>query len=434
MFKYVLFILIFLAIFLLMNPVAIVKIQPIILGNKYTTINEKGNKAENEISQKNMILTKVVKWQKHKLIKEGGPITGLIKGIVEIKSWKYYKKTFISNDGRIIDFQRGSVTTSEGQAYAMRRAVMMDDKKTFDKVYDWTKNNLQHKHDKLFAWLWGPTKAPNPGNISGSIQYGIIDQNGATDAGVEIAIDLILASKIWKQESYMKDALAILDDIWNKETIVIRGERILVAGINQKLGKNVEVNPSYFMPYGFRIFAEVDEKHNWQTIVNSSYKLTNICIDNIESGLPPDSFYINKLTGDIIFDPEKSDFSYDAVRVFYRFFVDYLLTKDSRAEKLLSKSKIFIVNWRRDGFFFTNYKQNGKLKDYNEPIGSIALLLPVIKYYDKNTAEDIYRRKILSQYHFKGYWEDPLNYYAQNLVWFGVWLYQSEGNVRAYKY
>lgn len=433
MFKYILLFLIVFVLIHFMKPVITEKIQPI-MGNKYITTNVKGNQNQNELknemSGKNQIITKVIEWQKPKLIKEGNLIVGLVEGFFEIRSWNYYKKIFVSDDGRVIDYQRGSVTTSEGQAYTMRRAVMMRDKKTFDKAYNWAKYNLQHKNDKLFAWLWGPKEI----GIGGEIKNKIIDQNGATDADIEIAIALVLASKIWQQESYMKDALAIINDIWNKETIVIRGERILVAGFNQKMGKYVEVNPSYFMPLGFRIFAEVDDKHNWQKLVNSSYRLTNLCIDNIKSGLPPDFFYIDKSTGKIILVEGKSDFSYDAIRVFYRFYIDYLLTEDSRAEKLLSKSKFFINRWKRDGIFYTNYKQNGEPKDYNEALGSIALLLPVIKHYDKHVASDIYRNKMLMNYHFEGYWGDPLDYYAQNLVWFGVWLYQSEKNVRVYKY
>lgn len=433
MFKYILLILIVIALIFFMKPVVTEKIQPS-MDNKYTTtnvrVNKNQNELKNEMSERNRIITKVIEWQKPRLIKEGNPIVGLIEGFFEIKSWNYYKNIFISDDGRVIDYQRGSVTTSEGQAYAMRRALMMRDKETFDKSYNWVKNNLQHKYDKLFAWLWGPKEI----GIGGEIKNKIIDQNGATDADVEIAIALVLASKVWQQESYMNDALAIINDIWNKETIVIKGERVLVAGLNQKMDKYVEVNPSYFMPLGFRIFAEVDEKHNWQLLVNSSYRLVNLCIDNIKSGLPPDSFYINKVTGQIILVDGKSDFSYDAVRVFYRFYIDYLLTEDSRAEKLLSKSKFFIDRWKRYGIFYTNYKQNGEPKDYNEAIGSIALLLPVIKHYDKHVASNIYRRRILANYHFEGYWGDPLDYYAQNLVWFGVWLYQSDKNVRVYKY
>lgn len=349
---------------------------------------------------------------------------------IESKSWKFYKKTFISNDGRVIDPLRSSISTSEGQAYAMRRSLMMKDKITFDKTYNWAKYNLQHKDDKLFAWLWGQK---NPGKQR-KIEYGILDQNGATDGGTEIAICLIFAYKIWNQENYINDALGIIKDIWDKETIEIKGERILIAGINQKKMENVEINPSYFMINTFRNFAKVDTEHDWQKVVDSSYRLTNWCIDHIKSGLPPDVFYINKNTGVITFDKDKSDFSYDAVRVFYRFYIDYTVNKDPRAKKLLSKSKIFINRWKREKRFYTCYKQNGSPKNYDEAIGSIAIILPVIKMYDKKVADEIYKTRIEAKYNNKGYWNNPMDYYAQNLVWFGNWLYQHEENIKAFKY
>lgn len=349
-----------------------------------------------------------------------------------VESWEYYKKTFISSDGRVIDYQKASITTSEGQAYAMRRALLMRDKETFDKTYNWTKYNLQHKQDKLFAWLWGQKK---PVHEQGEIKYGIIDQNSASDAGVEIADCLILASKVWNQPYYAVEAKGILNDIWNKETIQIKGERILVSGINQKnSSENIEINPSYFMPNSFKTFAKVDKTHKWLQLVNSSYRLTNWCITHIPSGLPPDVFYMNKKTGEIIFERDKSDFSYDAVRIFYRFYIDYKLSKDARAEKLLSKSKLFLSRWKNEEKFYTNYKQNGELKDYNEPIGSIALIVPVIKIYDKNAAEEIYKSRIRDKCNNEGFCEVPMDYYAQNLIWFGNWLYLNEKNVQIYKY
>lgn len=354
----------------------------------------------------------------------------LVKIMIENNSWHYYKKTFISKDGRVIDHQRGSVTTSEGQAYAMRRALLMYDKGTFDKTYDWAKYNLQRKNDKLFAWLWGKM---DPGQ-KGEVEYGVLDEDGASDAGTEIAVSLIFAYKVWGQKSYLDDALKIMNDIWDKETVEIKGERIIIAGDNQKSLENVEVNPSYFLIYGFRVFAEVDKEHDWQKLVDSSYRLINYCIDNIPSGLPPDIFYINRKTGEIIFDKEKSDFSYDAVRVFYRVYIDYILTKDQRAKALLSKSRLFVNRWKREYKFYTCYKQDGQLKNHDEAIGSIALLLPVIKMYDKNVAEEIYQNRIKAKYNRKGYWGDPMDYYAQNLVWFGNWLYQNEENVRSFKY
>lgn len=399
------------------------------LGDYYqsTLIN---NLSKQTPKQKTSALHQNTEWEKYKQHKGEYFFPSAQKNSVETNSWKFYKKTFISNDGRVIDHQRGSVTTSEGQAYAMRRALIMGDKVTFDKTYDWAKYNLQHKFDKLFAWLWGPKNLGRPGEA----KYGIIDQNSATDADTEIAVTLFLAAKVWKQEIYKQDALGIINDIWKKETIVIKGERILTSGVRQTKAENVEINPSYFMPYSYRLFAEVDPHHDWQKLVDSSYRLTNWCVNNIPSGLPPDFFYINRNTGLITFDKDKCDFSYDAVRVFYRFYVDYILTRDPRAKNILSKSNIFIDRWKKEGTFYTCYKQNSELKNFDEALGSIALILPVIKMYDKNAAEEIYRTRIKAQYHRAGYWDNPINYYAQNLIWLGIWLYQNEENIRSFKY
>lgn len=352
------------------------------------------------------------------------------KEVMLVNSWKYYKRTFISDDGRVIDHQRGSVTTSEGQAYAMRRALLMRDKETFDKTYNWAKYNLQHKHDSLFAWLWGPEQSATKGKVI----YKILDQNGAPDAGVEMAACLFLASRIWKQTNYREDAQKMINDIWNKETVKIKGERILISGVNQNRKLDVEINPSYFMYYSFRIFAQEDKAHDWNKLVDSSYRLTNWCINNIESGLPPDFFYMNRFTGKITLHPDRSDFSYDAIRVFYRAYIDYSLTKDPRALKTLARSNFFLNRWKRDGKFYTNYEQNGDIKDYDESIGSIALLLPLIKMYDKQAAKEIYASRIKAKCYKTECWGDPINYYAQNLVWFGNWLYLNENNIKLFKY
>lgn len=434
MFKYILLFLIL--IILLGHQQLIDAMQSLhnnLVGYDETAITNNDSKmmdSQKSFYQKDLTLRKITKWQVHKRYKGESFFSWLSIATMENNSWKYYKKMFLSEDGRVIDPLRDSVSTSEGQAYVMRRALIMKDKVTFDKAYNWAKYNLQHKHDKLFAWLWGQKNIDQQREI----EYGIIDQNSASDADIEISVCLIFAYKLWDQENYINDAFGILKDIWDKETIEIKGERILISGVNQNRAKNVEVNPSYFMIYSFRMLSDIDKEHDWNKLVNSSYGLTNWCIDHIESGLPPDIFYINRKTGVITFDKDKSDFSYDAVRVFYRFYVDYIITGDLRAEKLLSKSQIFSNRWRHEKKFYTNYKQNGELKNYDEAIGSIALILPAIKMYDKNVAAEIYKDKIKAKYHREGYWEDPLNYYAQNLVWFGYWLYQNEDNIRSFKY
>ena len=77
------------------------------------------------------------------------------KVIVE-NTWSGYKHFFLDADGRVKRPKEGD-TVSEGQAYAMLRAVWMDDKKTFDGCYRWTEENLSRKNktgDNLLAWHW----------------------------------------------------------------------------------------------------------------------------------------------------------------------------------------------------------------------------------------------------------------------------------------
>ncbi len=51
--------------------------------------------------------------------------------------WNYYNYTYIQN-GRVIALDENSITTSEGQSYAMLRAVWSGDRQSFDSIWSWT--------------------------------------------------------------------------------------------------------------------------------------------------------------------------------------------------------------------------------------------------------------------------------------------------------
>src|SRR5262245_61394608 len=90
-------------------------------------------------------------------------------------SWKAYVQRFIQEDGRVIDHSAGGVSTSEGQAYAMLRAVWIGDRNTFDRTFNWALNNLNSRirTDHLWAWKWG--KDSNG-------KWGVLDKAFASDA------------------------------------------------------------------------------------------------------------------------------------------------------------------------------------------------------------------------------------------------------------
>ncbi|HEY4494669.1 MAG TPA: glycosyl hydrolase family 8, partial [Candidatus Paceibacterota bacterium] len=156
--------------------------------------------------------------------------------------WQNYKANYIERDtGRTLDKQQDDITTSEGQSYSMMRAVLEDDQITFDSVYKWTQENLGRDEDHLFSWLFG--KKPNG-------KYGVlVDKGGyntASDADTDIALALIFAYERWHEERYINDAKNIINDIWEKEVVLIRGVPYMSANNLEKfLSTNIIINPSY---------------------------------------------------------------------------------------------------------------------------------------------------------------------------------------------
>ncbi len=331
------------------------------------------------------------------------------------KSYELYKKDFMSKEGRIIDYNRDNVTTSEGQSYILLRSLLMNDKETFNLVYKWTKNNLQRK-DKLFAWLWGK-------NQKG--EYKILDYNSASDADIDIAFSLLLAHEKWRKYKYLEEAKFIINSIWNNETRRVGNYLILTPGADQNKESEIEVNPSYFSPYAFRLFQKYDEIHDWNLLIDSSYYYLKHVMNKTDTNLPPNWFLIQN--GQIVLEnSERSDFSYDAVRVFARIYLDFIQTGEKRAQPILEKSKFFVEKWETDKHFYTNYQKNGKLRNKIEFSGAMALLIPAISTYDKKTAYEMYKKKISPYVKNKNYWIGKNNYYEKNLIWFGLYLYEKK--------
>lgn len=331
------------------------------------------------------------------------------------KSYDTYLEEFMTKDGRIMDPDRKNITTSEGQSYMLMRSVAMGNKKTFDIVYKWTKDNLQRK-DNLFAWLWGENKDG---------EYKSLDYNSASDADTDIAFSLLIAYNKWKDDKYLKEALPIIDSIWDNETKRIGKYLVLMPGVIQNTSEKIEVNPSYFSPYAYRFFQKYDDKHDWSCLIDSSYYYLNQVMSKTETGLPPNWFLIED--GQIVLEnSERSDFSYDAIRVFQRAYLDYIRTGDKRDLQILEKSKFFINKWNENKDFYTNYKANGELRDKDKFVGSIAILVPVISIYDSKVAAEIYKTEVEPYFKNDKYWEAKHDYYAKNLLWFGCYFYHKD--------
>ena len=345
--------------------------------------------------------------------------------------WYHYKQDYMEKDTfRVLDKSKNNITTSEGESYAMLRSVWMDDKTTFDASWSWTKNNLAHKNDHLFSWLFGE-KADGT--------YGVLTTLGgdhtATDADSDIAVALLFASHRWNDDSYRYQAKQIIQDIWTHEVGIINGKPYLLANNAEKsdLTKNTYIiNPSYFSPYAYRMFAVVDPDHDWLGLVDTSYDVlaqtSTLPLDrNSSKGLTPDWIEINKKTGELSaskVDGLTTNFSYDALRTPWRITLDKEWYNEPRAVTYLHSLSFLSKEINVNGKIISNYSHDGvALETHDSPAvygGTIGYFI----YEDQNIAHDVYIRNLESLYNPDTFnWNTTLGYYDANWAWFGMALY-----------
>jgi len=339
------------------------------------------------------------------------------------RSWQFYKDKFII-DGRVIDPYQNNLTTSEGQSYALLRAVWIDDRETFEQVWNWTKSTLYQSQTGLFSWRW----RENGTNY---------DLGTAPDADTDIALALILANKKWQKDEYKYYVDKILTGIWQNEVKKINMEPYLLAG-NWAIDKPVLViNPSYFAPYAYKMFSEIDPDHDWNALVDNSYKVLQNCITaplnkSSSANLPP-NWCATDYDGNYVYwnEPgiDSTDYSFDALRTMWRLALDYKWFGDQRAYDLLMLSNKHLENeWNKNNKWFLTYDHSGQASSEFESTMVYAINLSNLVVTNPELAKEIYNKKIIPYFYEdfeknEHYWEDPGNYYTQNWVWFGTALY-----------
>jgi endoglucanase len=339
------------------------------------------------------------------------------------QSWKTYVARFIEPGGRVVDPKGGGISTSEGQAYAMLRAVWIKDRAVFDRTYTWGRENLNAgvRRDRLWAWKWG--KASDG-------RRRVLDGAFASDADQDVALSLILAFQIWKDERYRRDAAALLADLWRLATVDAQGHRFLLAGDKLCEGRTCKVNPSYAAPYAYRIFARHDRERNWRSLVDSSYVLLETASSLTGTRLPPDWIILDTTTGRLALPPGKGGaFSYDAFRVYWRLAMDRALFHEPRADEYLKRTLPWLIGrWERDGRMPAVVPSSGDdPADYESP-EMLAALMPALQRIRPDIASAIERR--LQSLYTRGLWADHAgaqdSYYLQNWAWFGTALYHRQ--------
>ncbi|MFU0840270.1 MAG: hypothetical protein ACFWUJ_17575 [Pseudomonas fragi] len=168
-------------------------------------------------------------------------------------AWDSYKKAMMSSDGRIIDGSSAQmITTSEGQSYGLFFALLGNDKKSFARILEWTRNNLAggSLEAHLPAWQWGLAK---------NGKWQILDSNNASDADLWIAYSLLEAGRLWQWPEYVALGQNML---WRSAAQSLRklpglGLMLLPGDVGFDNTKGWRLNPSYLPPQLLARFARI---------------------------------------------------------------------------------------------------------------------------------------------------------------------------------
>ena len=177
----------------------------------------------------------------------------------------------------------------------------------------------------LLAWKWNAE---------------IVDAHSAADADTDTALALVMAGRRWANPEWQSDGSRMVQAIWDHDVVRAGDAAYVAAGDWAPALDTVPVNPSYFAPYAYHVFQEVDPGHDWLSLVDSGYRLlfdsSAAALGSDQSaGLPPDWISIDRSSGQVVplaVDADQTTvYGYDAPRAYWRVALDLNWNGDGRA-------------------------------------------------------------------------------------------------------
>jgi endo-1,4-beta-D-glucanase Y len=343
--------------------------------------------------------------------------------------WDSYQDHFIQKDGRVVDYERDNLTTSEGQSYAMFFALVANDRPAFERIYRWTSQNLADGDlaNNLPAWSWG--RKPD-----GTL--GAKDSNSASDADLWIAYDLLQAGRLWKQREYIATGESLLRQIAAREVSQTTGFPVLLPGHTGFVHEgSVIANPSYMPLFLLEAAAKAQPAGPWKMMAEGLPRLiqkTNISgfasdwvrvdSDGAMSASPPLDSGSDQATG-----------SYDAIRVYLWAGITAAATPGRDAIlKGLSGMTSYLTTYAAP----PEVASEGAAPHGTGPISFSAALIPFLQsVHEPNAAAAQQRRLANAMSSSTGLYGNPPRYYDQNLAMFSLgytehrYRIQSNGDV-----
>jgi endo-1,4-beta-D-glucanase Y len=326
---------------------------------------------------------------------------------------------YVSSDGSVL---------SETQAYALLRAVWSDDRAAFERVWTWTSANLL-RADGLPAWLWR--------------DGAIVDVHSATDADTDIALALLMGGRRWNDSRLIQEGREMVAAIWRAEVVSVAGKPFLTTGdwVTSADQGVVPFNPSYFAPYAYRVFREVDPEHDWTGVIDSGYEslfaASRETLGAVRSaGLPPDWVGVDTATGAVSplpleGKPDTTVYGYDAARTYWRIALDREWSRDGRADAYLRQAGFLRDEVARKGAPSAVYAHDGSVVSDGSSMVSTAGALAALSTLDSDAAHGLYAGHVLggvvsSAGEGHVWWGSPGDVYEQAWGWFATALYAGE--------
>jgi endo-1,4-beta-D-glucanase Y len=328
----------------------------------------------------------------------------------------YIKKHF-AHDGALKTVD-GS-TTSESEAYALLRAAWTGDRATFARTWNWTASHMVND-EGLLAWKWNA---------------GVVDAHTATDADTDTALALLMAGRRWPDSEWLDDGTRMVGAIWAHDVADVNGTPYIVAGDWTTDKTVLAIDPSYFSPYAYHIFQEVDPEHNWLGVLDSGYQVlfdgsASALGSEQSAGLPPDWVGLDTSSGGLV--PLTTDstpstaYGYDAPRVYWRIALDLRWNNDGRAAAYLAQAGFLDDEVNRSGSVRAIYAHDGAVATTDTSAVSSAGALAALLTLDSNAANRLYANEVVGSAEVVNgnlYWSDPNDLYAQEWGWFATALY-----------
>ncbi len=355
----------------------------------------------------------------------------------ELELWKVEKvspadQELLSDSSAYLSHQfdkQGAFTEADGsvraenQSNALLRAAWTDDRAGFERVWKWTGANLL-RADGLLAGAWQKGKVTEAANTS--------------VADSDTAYALMYAGRRWNDPALVEAGRKLAGAIWEHNVALVDGAPYLLAGEWAWRDGQGVVNPGYFAPYAYRLFAEVDPAHDWKALIASGYKM----LDELpaqkfgakqSAWLPPDWIALNLAGGADKWQPLKLEgqdslrYGSEAAQVAWRIALDWRLSSDPRAMNYLKAHSDFLKDEAgRKGYLSGVYAHDGTLVQDAPSQISTASGLALLQAVAPTQVHRLYASEVMGRTNRLPtgiYWRTPGDLTSQDWGWFATALY-----------